>query len=200
MPQTTSLLRLRFLNAKRADKLFSDITEFRTMYDLPINSPENFDEKHDELHTNLIVEEMGEFGDALKNICRLDAIVDSVYVLMGRNVQHGKFLIELDHVIDLFLAMANRYELDFDAAWDEIHSSNMSKACKTQDEYDLTEAFYKERGVIVYPTHKGGLIIVKCKEETTFKGDIIKPGKVMKSVNYRPADLTQIVNRKVKMD
>ncbi|GAL09912.1 hypothetical protein JCM19233_889 [Vibrio astriarenae] len=63
--------------------LYRDITEFRTTFDLPVAQPSTLDDKADTLHTSLIIEELTELAEAPDKTERADAIVDSVYVLMG---------------------------------------------------------------------------------------------------------------------
>jgi hypothetical protein len=42
-------------------------------------------------------------------------------------------------------------------------------------------------------TEKGGFIIAKCAQNVELDNKVIKQGKVLKSVNYRPADLAPLV-------
>lgn len=169
-------------------KYIDNIIEFRTAFGLPCGpQPLNFDE---ELHESLIVEELTELADSRNLIDTADALVDTVYVLLGRFVNHGYFLNTEKPMCDLLIKVAERKGIDFDACWDEIHSSNMSKLCRTLEEVDLTRDHYSVKGISTTVTEVNRLYVVKCDVDTN--GDI-KPGKVLKSINYRPANLLPIL-------
>jgi predicted HAD superfamily Cof-like phosphohydrolase len=100
-------MKLTLLTQELYSKLYRDIHEFRTTFDLPVDSPDTLDAKADTLHTSLISEELTELAEATDKIEQADAIVDSVYVLMGRLVhlgcnQVGERL-EISYLIDLLL-------------------------------------------------------------------------------------------------
>ncbi|MGB0893043.1 MAG: nucleoside triphosphate pyrophosphohydrolase family protein [Parashewanella sp.] len=190
-------MQLNFLNQSTYDHLYRDITEFRTTFDLPVAEPTSLDNKSDALHTSLIIEEMTELAQADSLVEQADAIVDSVYVLMGRLVHLGatKFdsHIEISYLIDLLLAVANNLRIDFIRCWDEVHSSNMSKVCQTEAEYQQTVEFYAKQSVELFPTPKGEYIIAKCAADVEMQGKVVRKGKVLKNVNYRPADLKKLL-------
>jgi hypothetical protein len=179
------------------DHLYRDIFEFRSTFDLPVNDSTSLDDKADTLHTSLIVEEMTELAEADSRIEQADAIVDSVYVLMGRLVHLGAAQIsdrlEISYLIDLLLNVAKNREIDFIKCWDEVHSSNMSKVCRNQQELDQTIAHYAKQGVEIVGSTKGEFIIAKCAKDVDMAGKVVRQGKVLKSVYYRPADLTTLV-------
>jgi hypothetical protein len=91
------------------------------------------------------------------------------------------------------LNVAKNRDIDFIACWDEIHSSNMSKVCRSQQEFDETEAHYLQQGIKLMQVEKGAFIIAKCAEDVVLENKSIKQGKVLKSVYYRPADLSTLV-------
>ena len=179
------------------DHLYRDIFEFRNTFDLPVNDSASLDDKADTLHTSLIIEEMTELAEADSRIEQADAIVDSVYVLMGRLVHLGASVlsdrIEISYLIDLLLNVAKNREIDFIKCWDEVHSSNMSKVCRNQQELDETIAHYAKQGVEIVGSTKGEFIIAKCAKDVDMAGKVVRQGKVLKSVYYRPADLTTLV-------
>ncbi|MBG0758604.1 SAM-dependent methyltransferase [Vibrio cidicii] len=178
------------------DHLYRDISEFRSTFDLPVASPESLDDKADTLHTSLIIEEMTELAEADNKTEQADAIVDSVYVLMGRLVHLGQAKVEdnlaISYLIDLLLNVAKNRGIDFIPCWDEVHSSNMSKVCRNEQEYSDTEKFYAEQGVKLMAVQKGDYLIAKCAEDFVSEGKTIRQGKVLKSVYYRPADLSAL--------
>ncbi|WP_194435075.1 nucleoside triphosphate pyrophosphohydrolase family protein [Vibrio fluminensis] len=178
------------------DHLYRDINEFRSTFDLPVASPESLDDKADTLHTSLAIEELTELAEADNKTEQADAIVDSVYVLMGRLVHLGNDKVEdnlaISYLIDLLLNVAVNRGIDFIPCWDEVHSSNMSKVCRSEKEYADTEAYYAEQGIKLMAVQKGDYIIAKCAEDFVSEAKTIRQGKVLKSVYYRPADLAPL--------
>lgn len=180
------------------DHLYQDIVEFRTTFDLPVNDPASLDASADTLHTSLAIEELTELAEATDKTETADAIVDTVYVLMGRLVHLGHAKVSdnigIAYLIDLLLHVAANRAIDFVPCWDEVHSSNMSKVCHNDQEYSETESFYAKQGIELTPVTKGAYIIAKCAQDFHGEGKTIRQGKVLKSVYYRPADLASLVN------
>ncbi|MCL1079357.1 SAM-dependent methyltransferase [Parashewanella spongiae] len=189
-------MQLSYINQTIYEHLYRDIYEFRSTFDLPVEDAESLNLQLDTLHTSLIIEELTELAEADSLIEQADAIVDSVYVLMGRMVHMGvKYFNDnasISYLLDLFLAVANNLKIDFIRCWDEIHSSNMSKVCHDEREFQQTVDFYQEQGVKLSGVNKNQYIIAKCAEDIVMEGKTIRKGKVLKSVNYRPADLSKI--------
>ena len=100
---------------------------------------------------------------------------------------------EISYVIDLLLHVAKNREIDFISCWDEVHSSNMSKVCRNEKELEETIEFYAKQGVEIVGSTKGDFIIAKCANDVDMAGKIVRQGKVLKSVYYRPADLAKLV-------
>ncbi|MCW3171773.1 nucleoside triphosphate pyrophosphohydrolase family protein [Shewanella subflava] len=179
------------------DHLYRDILEFRSTFDLPVADESSLDAQADALHTSLIIEEMTELAEADSRIEQADAIVDSVYVLMGRLVHLGATQVndrlEISYLIDLLLNVAKNRQIDFITCWDEVHSSNMSKVCRNEQELNETIAHYAKQGVEIVGSVKGEFIIAKCAKDVEMAGKVVRQGKVLKSVYYRPADLTPLV-------
>lgn len=178
------------------DHLYRDINEFRSTFDLPVAAPESLNDKADTLHTSLAIEELTELAEADNKTDQADAIIDSVYVLMGRLVHLGHDKVEdnlaISYLIDLLLNVALNRGIDFIPCWDEVHSSNMSKVCRNEKEYTETEAFYAEQGIKLMAVTKGDYVIAKCAEDFVSEAKTIRQGKVLKSVYYRPADLAPL--------
>jgi len=179
------------------DHIYKDIEEFRSTFDLPVDDASSMDDKLDTLHTSLIIEELTELAQADSKIEQADAIVDSVYVLMGRLVHLGQKRVEdniaISYLIDILLNAAVNLDIDFVPCWDEVHSSNMSKVCRNAGEYQETEAFYAEQGIKLMAIEKGHYVIAKCAEDFVSESKTVRAGKVLKSVYYRPADLSTLV-------
>lgn len=105
-------MKLTSLTQPIYDHLYRDISEFRSTFDLPVNDVDSLDDKADTLHTSLIIEELTELAEADSRIEQADAIVDSVYVLMGRLVHLGAQAmtdrLEISYLIDLLLCVAKK--------------------------------------------------------------------------------------------
>lgn len=179
------------------DHIYQDINEFRSTFDLPVNDAASMSDASDTLHSSLIIEELTELAQADSKIEQADAIVDSVYVLMGRLVHLGDCKVEdnlaISYFIDVLLNAAVNLNIEFLPCWDEVHSSNMSKVCKDHAEYLETEAFYAKQGITLMAVEKGNYVIAKCAQDFVSDAKTIRKGKVLKSINYRPADLSPLV-------
>ncbi|WP_332398362.1 nucleoside triphosphate pyrophosphohydrolase family protein [Vibrio metschnikovii] len=176
--------------------LYRDISEFRHTFDLPVADPSSLDSQADTLHTSLIIEELTELAEADCKTEQADAIVDSVYVLMGRLVHLGHTQITdnltISYLVDLLLNVAVNRGIDFLPCWDEVHTSNMSKVCRNEQEFIDTEAFYAKQNIPLTAVQKGDYIIAKCAKDVVMEGKTIRQGKVLKSVYYRPANLAAL--------
>ncbi|KKD00382.1 MULTISPECIES: nucleoside triphosphate pyrophosphohydrolase family protein [Photobacterium] len=190
-------MKLTVLDQALFDHLYRDIREFRTTFDLDIDNPSTLNEQMDQLHTSLAVEELTELAEADSLVEQADAIVDTVYVLMGRLVHLGHSQVQdnlgISYMIDLLLQIAERLNIDFVPCWDEVHASNMSKVCRNEQEFSETQAFYAKQGVEITGNQKGDYIIAKCAKDVALEDKVIRKGKVLKSVYYRPADLVTLV-------
>ncbi|MBT32166.1 MAG: hypothetical protein CMO01_21100 [Thalassobius sp.] len=120
------------------------------------------------LRVSLIAEELKELEEAIANkdlVEVADALCDIQYVLSGAVLEFG---------------LGDKFKELFD----EVQRSNMSKACKTEEEAQKTVEYYKtERNTESYYKEIDGLYLVYRKEDD----------KTLKSVNYSPADLKKIL-------
>ena len=74
----------------------------------------------------------------------------------------------------------------FKELFDEVHRSNMSKACKTVEEANLTIDHYKNTAnTESYYKEADGLFLVYRHADN----------KTLKSVNYSPANLSDILEK-----
>ncbi|KEY91739.1 conserved conserved hypothetical protein [Candidatus Photodesmus blepharus] len=181
------------------NSLYRDVLEFRNAFGLPIADQKNLDDQDDILHTALVIEELTELAEAKNKIEQADAIVDSVYVLVGRLVHLAQSKVEdnlaVSYLIDLLLNISANCDIDFIPCWNEIHSSNMSKACRNQREHADTEAFYTKQGIKLISIPKNGCIIVKCAEDFVSNVKTINKNKILKSVYYRPPNLEPFLTK-----
>lgn len=156
---------------------FEKVKEFNTIFEAEsIPEPDkSVFEKNPKLvqhRMNLITEEFEELQQAVRDhdLCGVvDAIADLEYVLHG---------------------MSWALALDSTEAFKIVHESNMSKLCKTEDEAKATVANYKTDSRYKDPSYRltidGSAYIVYDKITN----------KVLKSINYIPADLSSIVEPK----
>ena len=177
-------------------KLFSDVTEFRVCMGLPVLTEwsDGITEEDDALHTSLIIEELSELVTAGTLPDAADAIIDAVFVLVGREAQHGNYIPEIEVFVDVLIAVAMRNDIPFVKVWDIVFKSNMSKLCPDMNDYEKSKEYYLELGVaVVGEKQSNGKIAVKCLDDVTYvdaKGveKSIKKGKLLKSVSYKKAD------------
>lgn len=180
-------------------KLYQDIIELRTSMVLPINTPEEFTAKDDHLHKGLYLSEMVELTQADSPIKQMDALVDAVYTRVGKLVHLGvrnlnEVCTELSNIQDILFISNTLFDLQkFEAAWDIIHASNLSKVCATEEDKKITLAHYKDLGVPckAYKSPKGW--VIKATKDTQLETDFIPAGKFLKNVNYTKADLSKVV-------
>jgi predicted HAD superfamily Cof-like phosphohydrolase len=152
---------------------FEMVGEFHEVFEHPKNpSPDLqvFDTKPNlvDLRIKLIEEEVGELKDAIKNKDMkevADALSDILYVVYGAGHAFG---------------------INLDETFDKVHRSNMTKACRTEQEAHETVAHIKQEGRYKNPQYK------KAKSGTcwlVYDGDT---GKVLKSKYYTPVDLSYV--------
>ncbi len=147
----------------------NQVAEFHKTFNAPVlENPQIPSEQRCELRVSLLQEELNELSQAIKdnNLVEIaDALCDLQYVLSGAVLEFGLG----DKFVELF---------------NEVQRSNMSKACKTQQEALATLSHYKQKdGTEGYYKEVNGMYIVYRN------GD----DKVLKSINYSPADLKKII-------
>lgn len=116
------------------------------------------------LRVTLLQEELDELKDSIAAgsiVGVADALCDLQYVLSGAVLEFG-------------------LEAVFYKLFCEVHRSNMSKACLTEEEAQATVALQPDRYTYV---KEGDLYLVYRHED----------GKTVKSINYSPADLHGII-------
>jgi predicted HAD superfamily Cof-like phosphohydrolase len=148
------------------------VADFHRTFQHPIlENPSIPDEKRCALRVALLAEELKELEEAIadRDIIEIaDALCDLQYVLSGAVLEFG---------------LGNKFE----ALFNEVQRSNMSKACNSEEEAIATVKYYlEERGTDCYYEEKEGKWLVYRK------GD----NKTIKSVNYSPADLKSILDTK----
>lgn len=148
----------------------NQVADFHRTFNAPVlETPQIPSEQRCQLRVSLLQEELNELSQAIKdnNIVEIaDALCDLQYVLSGAVLEFGLG----DKFVELF---------------NEVQRSNMSKACSTEEEAQRTLEHYKQKdGTEGYYKQVGD------KWVTYRNGD----DKVLKSINYSPANLESIIN------
>jgi predicted HAD superfamily Cof-like phosphohydrolase len=155
---------------KKIDAL-NQVAEFHKTFNAPIlETPQIPSEQRCQLRVDLLQEELDELAQALKDkdlVEVADALCDIQYVLSGAVLEFGLG----DKFIDLF---------------NEVQRSNMSKACNTQQEAIMTLSHYKKKDGTegYYKEINGKWLVYRTSDD-----------KVLKSINYSPADLIYQLKR-----
>lgn len=152
-------------------KALGQVAEFHKTFRHPIlKEPQIPSKTRCGLRVSLIREELKELERAIadKDLTEIaDALCDIQYVLSGAVLEFGLG----DKFAELF---------------DEVHRSNMSKACLTEEEAQKTvDHYWRERGAEAYFVKEGGKYLVYRK------GD----NKTLKSIDYSPAGLKKIIHK-----
>jgi len=151
-----------------------DVTAFHQIFDLPVKEePSVPPSDRCRLRINLLEEELRELKDAIEKrdiVEAADAFADLQYVLSGAILEFG---------------LGSRFKDLFD----EVHRSNMSKACSTYEDAEATLKHYKETQGVV------GEIVEKEGQFLVFR---MSDRKVLKSISYSEANLKEIVEKKLR--
>lgn len=127
------------------------------------------------LRVTLLQEELDELKKAIeeKDIVEIaDALVDLQYVLSGAVIAFG--------LQEMFAEL-----------FTDVQNSNMSKACASAQEAEETITYYQtQKNTEGYMTSKDGKYIVKR----------VGDEKILKSVNYQPANLGDKLNQYITKD
>lgn len=149
----------------------NQVAQFHKTFDAPIlNEPQIPSQKRCELRVSLLAEELKELQEAIDNkdlIEIADALCDLQYVLSGAVLEFG--------LGEKFVALFN-----------EVQRSNMSKACNNREEAEATVEYYLQKNNTKSEIkEKEGKFLVFRESDN----------KVLKSVNYSPANLSIILER-----
>ena len=155
---------------KKIDVL-NQVAEFHQTFDAPIlEKPQIPSEQRCELRVNLLQEELNELKQAIedKDIVEIaDALCDLQYVLSGAVLEFG---------------LGDKFEELFN----EVQRSNMSKACDSIQEALMTLSHYKQKDGTEGNYQKINEKWVVYRNEDN---------KVLKSINYSPANLKNIIEK-----
>ncbi|MCY4780711.1 nucleoside triphosphate pyrophosphohydrolase family protein [Sphingobacterium sp. UT-1RO-CII-1] len=151
-------------------KTLTSVAEFHKTFQHPIlEKPAIPSAERCALRVSLIAEELKELQEAIADndlIEIADALCDIQYVLSGAVLEFG-------------------FKDKFNALFEEVQRSNMSKACKNEEEAIATQEHYRKKGVESYYKEVDGLFLVFRQEDN----------KTLKSINYSPANLKDIIEK-----
>lgn len=147
----------------------NDVAAFHKTFNAPIlETPQIPSKERAALRVSLLQEELNELKEAIENndlIEVADALCDLQYVLSGAVLEFG---------------MAAKFKTLFD----EVQRSNMSKACTSMKIAEATRKHYEDKdGTKSNIKEKDGKFLVYRTPDN----------KVLKSVEYSPADLKNIL-------
>ena len=147
----------------------NQVAEFHRTFKHPIlATPTIPSAQRSNLRVSLLAEELQELKQAIedRNLVEIaDALCDLQYVLSGAVLEFG---------------LGDKFKELFD----EVHRSNMSKACKSLEEANETIVHYrKNHQCDAYHQEEGPLFLVYRKNDN----------KTLKSIDYSPADLGSIL-------
>ena len=145
------------------------VSEFHKTFNAPIlETPQIPSTERCNLRVSLMQEELNEIKEAIENndlVEVVDGLCDLMYVLSGSILEFGL----RDKFVELF---------------NEVQRSNMSKACNTQQEALMTLSHYKKKDGTegYYKKINGKWLVYRASDD-----------KVLKSINYSPANLKDIL-------
>ncbi len=150
-------------------KALNGVGAFHRLFELPIlDEPQIPSADRCKLRIALLEEELNELKEAIENNDlqeAADAFCDLQYVLSGAILEFG-----LGH--------------RFHSMFEEVQRSNMSKACQNIIEAQHTqEKYFNEKQVQSQIKEKEDVYLVYRADD----------GKVLKSINYSPADLSKFL-------
>lgn len=146
------------------------VAEFQKQFNNPILETPSILKDRVELRVGLIQEELNELKESIRNndlVEIADALGDLQYVLSGAILEFG-------------------FGECFEEIFNEIHRSNMSKACDTVDIAEKTIKFYNEKDGTesYYEKIRDKYVVYRKKDK-----------KVLKSVNYSSVNLIDILSK-----
>lgn len=152
-------------------KALNSVAAFHRTFNLPVlDEPAIPSPERCSLRVNLLQEELDELKQAIEdgNLVEIaDALSDLQYVLSGAVLEFG--------LGDTFKKL-----------FDEVQRSNMSKVCHSREVAEETLKYYRDhRGTEGYIEQKGDVFLVYRTSDQ----------KVLKSVEYSPADLQGILDQ-----
>lgn len=182
---------------KKMNNYIEGVKEFMILFNQPIiDKPNIMSEDRNKLRIALIFEELKEYAEAsglsdyfVEELCvptltQFSNFTDKeIYQPVIDLTEQFDALLDLQYVLS-GAVLENGFGNIFDKGFDEVHRSNMSKACNTFDEIEKTKYHYRMQNIVTY-----------YNEEIDFPKPLYRKedNKVLKSINYSPANLLSII-------
>lgn len=167
---------------------YEKVKEFRTAMGLLVHT--KMSEDDDTNHLALAVEELKELSDARSRAAKADAIVDLIYVHMGRRIQAGQYLPSMDssgaYLIKVLWTLATTgYGWDLKALFDEVHRCNMTKFVLDEETAQNEKEILTSKGYEVDIINRAVgnqiyYVFVAASDVTFDDGKHVKKGKLLK--------------------
>lgn len=172
------------------NKYLKQVKEFHSAFDHPIEDTIQDDNlKIREFRLKLLYEELEELSNAMGTDDVLHKLCSETLSKPVNNVVYDKIetldaLCDIQYVLSGAVLALGYYNV-FDATFDEVQRSNMSKMCDNLEQAEDTIEYYKaERGE-------------KLNIEIVEKGDkyitLREDGKILKNKYYSPANIKQFI-------
>ena len=147
------------------------VEEFHRTFSAPVlETPQIPSKERCDLRINLMQEELDEIKVAIENndfVEISDGLCDLMYVLAGSILEFG-------------------LKDKFNELFNEVHESNMSKACLSEKEASETVTYYKSKdGTEAHYQEIDGKWLVFRDSDN----------KVLKSINYTPANIKKFLTK-----
>ena len=147
------------------------VEEFHRTFSAPVlETPQIPSKERCDLRINLMQEELDEIKVAIENndfVEISDGLCDLMYVLVGSILEFG-------------------LKDKFNELFNEVHESNMSKACLSEKEASETVTYYKSKdGTEAHYQEIDGKWLVFRDSDN----------KVLKSINYTPANIKKFLTK-----
>lgn len=160
---------------------YEDETDYCRKYD-GVRKPSAFEFTE----TSLMIEKIGHRYQKISSVC--NTLTNSKYLKNDMDLVKEtlcEIYDDLDIIAELCYEIGYAFGFDVDKGFNIVHDSNMSKACKTEDEAKDSIKFIKENGVWKDPTYK-------LSKDGKFYILLNEHGKILKSINYKPADFSNL--------
>ena len=148
----------------------NDVAKFHETFDLPVlTEPTIPAPERCMLRVNLLQEELDELKEAITDndlVEIADALCDLQYVLSGAIHEFG---------------LGDKFK----SLFDEVQRSNMSKTCESMEIAEKTQAYYKNE------KDTDSHIVRRGEEFLVYR---VGDGKVLKSVEYSPANIKGLMS------
>lgn len=184
---------------KSKDRVISDICYllyycYMTLHNFRLffNNEEDYCKKYDGERKDNVFDNTS-FNSAIKKTDKICIILTKNCILFKKSAEKEeidedkvqKLIIDIYNDIDTFIQLSYNlgylFGYDMDHCFNITHASNMSRACKTEDEAKESIISIKNKGICKNPIY---LLSKNCKYYVLLDED----GIMLDSINYKPAD------------